>query len=128
MQWMDSPSSLVLSKSLDGLWQRQRAISENIANQSTPGYKRKVVAFEDMLSKEMLQNRSSRGELLDDLHQVRPRSFRDEATAINVDGNNVDADREFLQLTDTVMQYQFAQRLLNDNLSRLRYAITEGRG
>jgi len=40
----------VLEKSLDAALLRNEAISQNIANVDTPGYKRKTVAFEEYLN------------------------------------------------------------------------------
>ena len=37
----------VLDKAADGAWLRNEAISNNIANATTPNYKRQDVAFED---------------------------------------------------------------------------------
>ena len=36
----------VLNRAADAAWQRNEAISNNIANVDTPGYKRQDVAFE----------------------------------------------------------------------------------
>ena len=43
----DSVTSALLQKALDGTWQRQRAIANNIANHETPGYKAIKVSFVD---------------------------------------------------------------------------------
>ena len=45
---------------------------------------------------------------------------------MNEDGNNVDVDQEFTIQAKAQLQYEYAQRLLNDEYSRLRYAITGG--
>ena len=130
VNWLDSPSNLILGKSLDALWQRQQVIADNIANSATPGYKRKSVAFEDVLAKKMavMSNTQSRRDMISEIKQIQPQIDRDTTTIINADGNNVDIDYEFMQLTETTLRYQYIQRLLNDDYSRLRYAITEGRG
>lgn len=39
----------VLDRAADAAWQRNEAISNNIANVDTPGYKRQDVAFESVL-------------------------------------------------------------------------------
>lgn len=44
-------STTVLSAALNGLSKRHDAITGNIANASTPGYQKRVVQFEDQLSK-----------------------------------------------------------------------------
>jgi flagellar basal-body rod protein FlgB len=130
MNFLDNPTHLVLEKTMDALWQRTRVQAENIANASTPGYKRKVVAFEEELRQRVsaLSAAESRQEALREIGRLQPRVYADATTNVNVDGNNVELDQEFLEMTDTLIQYQYLQRLLSDGLSRLRYAITEGRG
>lgn len=40
----------MMKKSLSYLWTKQTAIADNIRNTETPGYKEKVVTFEDTLT------------------------------------------------------------------------------
>ena len=49
MDLLSSNSSLMLEKSLSYLWTKQAAIADNVANAETPGYKEKVVTFEESL-------------------------------------------------------------------------------
>ena len=49
MELLSSNSSLMLEKSLSYLWTKQAAIADNVANAETPGYKEKVVTFEESL-------------------------------------------------------------------------------
>jgi flagellar basal-body rod protein FlgB len=129
MNFLDSPTHLVMEKTMDALWLRARAQAENVANASTPGYKRKVVEFEEELRQRIgALSAGSRQEALREISALQPRVYEDNATNVNVDGNNVELDQEFLEMTDTLTQYQYLQRLLSDGLARLRYAITEGRG
>ena len=43
----------VLDKAADAAWKRNDAIANNIANATTPGYKRQDVSFEDEMKKAM---------------------------------------------------------------------------
>ena len=45
-----SNMNLVLEKALDAAWMRNEAISNNIANVNTPGFKKSYVRFEELLS------------------------------------------------------------------------------
>ncbi|MDR1322381.1 MAG: flagellar basal body rod protein FlgB [Gracilibacteraceae bacterium] len=130
MNFLDNPSHLVMEKTMDALWQRARVQSENIANATTPGYKRKVVDFEEELRRHVsaMSAADSRGDKMLAISELQPRVYEDKTTNVNVDGNNVELDQEFLEMTDTLTQYQYLQRLLSDGMARLRYAITEGRG
>jgi flagellar basal-body rod protein FlgB len=129
MEFIDKPATMVLEKSMDALWQRTRAQTDNIANATTPGYKRKVVAFEEELQ-DLLSSFSrgiSKEDAVSRIRELQPRQTEDNMTNVNVDGNNVELDQEFIELTDTMIQYQYMQRLLSDNYSRLRVAIREGK-
>ncbi len=55
MDILSSRTSNITQLAMDGLMERQRAISANIANVETPGYQRKEVAFESQLS-EIIEN------------------------------------------------------------------------
>lgn len=124
----DDPTQLIMQKSLDALWQRTRTISNNLANSTTPGYKRKTVAFEDMLSQAIKGSpNESQKEIASRVAGLTPEIIEDNTTTMNVDGNNVDLDQEYNILNQTIYQYQYMERLLNDSFSRLRTAIKEGR-
>ena len=47
----------VLDKAADAAWQRHELISNNIANQDTPGYKRQDIDFESQLAQAMKQSK-----------------------------------------------------------------------
>lgn len=125
-----NPANMIMEKSLDALWQKSRIVLDNIANATTPGYKRKDVKFESFLNDALLLvdgSNMSRKEILETISLIEPEVVQDLSTTMNVDGNNVDSDKEFIELTRTAQQYQYMERLLNDSYARLRYAITEGR-
>ena len=72
MEWMDSVPITLLQKDLDGLWTRQRAVSNNIANFETPGYKSKSVSFEDLLRAQVSDPSKTEGETVQGLESVQP--------------------------------------------------------
>lgn len=49
MDFLSNNSLLLLQRSMGFLWTKQAAILDNIANAETPGYKAKVVTFEEQL-------------------------------------------------------------------------------
>ena len=55
MDLLSSNSSLMMEKALGYLWTKQTAIADNITNAETPGYKEKVVTFEDSLRSKLLR-------------------------------------------------------------------------
>ena len=130
----DSIQTAILQKALDGTWQRQRAISNNIANYETPGYKAKAVSFETYLQKELnnivglTQNQSfDNEEAKDSIRTSKIDEYENLSTEGRADGNNVDLDSENIEMAKTQIQYQYLTRTLSDSFSRLRYAISEGR-
>lgn len=82
-----SDSEALLLRLLQGTGQRSRAIASNIANQNTPGYRRQVVRFEDLLAKAV----EAGGE---DLLSIEPMTVEDHETPTRLDGNNVNLELE----------------------------------
>jgi len=115
---------------LQGLSQRQQAISNNIANIDTPGYQATEVAFETEL-------RRSIGDRAGDLVTTDPRHITTSSrstrgigtqaaqllTSQRLDGNNVDIDQEMVKLAETQMRYQAAASALNTKLNTIRNVI-----
>jgi len=129
----DSVTSAILQKALDGTWQRQRAISNNIANHETPGYKAIKVNFEDSLDHEIrkLENGTPAKETITEGIEALKISdidiYSEYSTSERADGNNVDLDLENIEMAKTQIQYQYLTRSMTDMFSRLRYAISEGK-
>jgi flagellar basal-body rod protein FlgB len=130
----DSLASAVLQKALDGTWQRQRAIANNIANHETPGYKAIKVSFEDSLNREVqklekngVSSKEQKAEGLDAIRGSEISVYADESTALRADGNNVDLDLENIEMAKTQLQYEYLSRSMTDMFARLRYAISEGK-
>ena len=108
----------VIDKAADAAWIRNEAISNNIANVDTPGYKRQDVNFEEQLRKAM---KNSRYRSIDervanvDLERLNPITYRDHSTlSYRLDGNNVDIDTENVELASNQIRYQG----LTDTLSK----------
>ncbi len=114
--------SASMAKSLDGLWARQEAISDNIANFETPGYKRKVVSFEDELAFAISEN-DSENERVADINNTFAVTKEEINELYRMDGNGVDLEEENVEMARTTYQYMYAQRVLNDHYSRLQTAI-----
>lgn len=129
----DNITTAILQRALDGAWQRQRAISNNIANHETPGYKAIKVSFEESLEKEIEKlgagapAKEKIQEGIDALKNSDINVFSDYSTSERADGNNVDLDLENIEMAKTQIQYQYLTRSMTDMFSRLRYAISEGK-
>ncbi len=115
---------------LGGLSRRQQAISNNIANVDTPGYRAQEVNFETELRRSI---GSSTGELLTTnarhIGATPGRSGQlgsqaaQALTSQRRDGNDVDIDQEMVKLAETQMRYQAAASALNTKLASLRNVI-----
>lgn len=129
----DSPMSAILQRALDGTWQKQRAIANNIANHETPGYKALKVSFEDSLNREIQKLGRSIAEAkdispnLEAIKQSKISVSSDYTTSERTDGNNVNLDLENIEMARTQIQYQYLTRSMTDMFARMRYAISEGR-
>ena len=113
----------VLDKAADASWIRNEAISNNIANVDTPGYKRQDVNFEEQLRKAM---KNSRYTSIDervanvDLERLNPITYRDHSTlSYRLDGNNVDIDTENAYLASNQIKYNALIDSTNQEFRRL---------
>ena len=123
----------VLEKDMEGLTQRFRAVSRNIANADTPGYARRNVSFEDQLRDVIQSGKKLRMTVTDPRHiptrpslvsDVKPVELRIRDEIYRLDGNNVDPEREMSVLAETRMMYGAMNRLTAKKLAVYRSVIT----
>ena len=114
----------VLDRAADAAWQLNEAISNNIANVDTPGYKRQDVAFESVLQQALGNNRY---ESMDDkvanvnLSRLRGRAYVDYANySYRLDGNNVDIENENVMLAENQLKYQGLISSINQEFTNLK--------
>lgn len=114
----------VLDRAADAAWQRNEAISNNIANVDTPGYKRQDVAFESVFQQALGNNRY---ESMDDkvanvdLSRLRGRAYLDYANySYRLDGNNVDIENENVMLAENQLKYQGLISSINQEFTNLK--------
>lgn len=118
----------VLDKAADASWMRQEAISNNIANVNTPGYKRQDVTFEDSLQEAISNSRyRSIDEKVANLSKadLRIRSYTDSSGfSYRLDGNNVDIDTENAALARNQLKYNALVDSINHEFSMIK-AVTQ---
>ena len=99
----------VLKKAADASWKRNEILSNNIANNDTPGYKRKDVSFESYLLEELASgSNTSLRKKVDgvDLSVINPTVYTDFSNmSYRLDGNNVDIDTENVELASNQIKY-----------------------
>ena len=114
----------VLDRAADAAWQRNEAISNNIANVDTPGYKRQDVAFESVLQQALGNNRyESMDEKMANvnLSRLRGRAYVDYANySYRLDGNNVDIENENVMLAENQLKYQGLISSINQEFTNLQ--------
>lgn len=115
-----------IERALDVAWLRNDVISQNIANVDTPGYKRKVVKFEDLLEDEMKTSRISKGQTALTSDSVRIVEDPSES-AYRSDGNNVDIENEMALLAANSLRYNTLVQRISGDFQKLRNVITGGR-
>jgi len=109
---------------------RKRVIANNLANLNTVGFKRSFVSFSRELETasgrlvvSMTHPRHLPGKNAGD--EVRIETERH--TAIRADGNNVDLEREMLDMVANQLHYHTITRQLSSRLANWQYVINEGR-
>lgn len=111
----------MLGLALDATWKRNKAISENIANVDTPGYKRQDVSFESYFERAL---KSNDPETIEKLRRVEPKVYTDNASlSYRKDGNNVDVDTEMVNLAENQLRYNTLISQVNYNFERLKAVI-----
>ena len=117
------------NKALDASWQKNQAISNNIANVNTPDYKRETVEFEEVLkraigmSMPVSRTHEKHMPLTSD---ISPSIVKDQNTSFRRDGNNVNIDTEMVELAENQIKYETITKQLNSTMKRLRMAIGQG--
>lgn len=114
----------VLDKAADASWLRNEAIANNIANATTPGYKRQDVEFEAVLKKALGGNRyKSMDERVADIRtsQLEAVPYTDNVGfSYRLDGNNVDAENENVMLVENQLKYQGLLTSINQEFTNLQ--------
>ena len=157
MDLISSRAIEITKLGMDGLLDRQHAISSNIANVMTPDYQRKEVAFESQLAeiiekedlKDYIKGQNSieyRPPNVDvftgEVHQYRvptlqekaylktnsmenfkPQYVTDTFSGGNWDGNNVELEREMMDLSKTGTKYLVLSNLERKQFSSLSSVI-----
>ena len=150
MDLISSRTTDILKLGMDGLMERQHAISSNIANVMTPGYQRREIAFESQLAeimeredlKDYIKGQNSikyvppnvdvfTGEIhtyrtptmqekaylmTNSCEDFKPQNVTDLYSGSNSDGNNVELEREMMDLSKTGTRY-----LVLSNLARRQF-------
>lgn len=123
MEWFSGVGLSLLQKSLDGLWTREQAISNNLANYETPNYKRQYVSFEEELIRQVEGNSGTGLQTARAIQNSEIYLGQSENEMQREDGNSVDVTYENIEMARTQINYDYSSTVLNDYFSRLRTVI-----
>lgn len=123
---LNTNAFLTAQAALDGLATRHAAISSNIANVNTPGYKRIEVPFEAALARAVRENVNACGLPCRPTLDFTPPVVRDPSVG-RADGNNVDIERETVQLADNTLRYETLSSYIAGFFTGLKAVINSGR-
>lgn len=121
-----------LKKALDGASLRHAAISNNIANVNTPGYKRITVEFKSLLNDELEKNKNrlcttNSKHLEGSISSKLSSSIRENKNiAVRRDGNSVNIDVEIAERAKNEIYYNAITRQISRQFEAISSVINEG--
>lgn len=160
MDLITSSTMNALKLGMDGLIERQQAIASNIANVTTPGYKRQEVSFEGQLNTMLEEQRNK--DYVKGLNSIKydpkslsevspqrltkegyniltpeqkayinansfesfsPQILADNFNGGSIDGNNVELEKEMMDMSKTGTQYMLLSNLERREYSKISLAI-----
>ncbi len=131
MELLNGATFQKLQGALEAANTRQQVISNNIANNDTPYFKRSDVSFESLLQQEMNGDMPVlKGKKTDSRHfNIGPilsvptaAISQDDSTIMNNNLNNVDIDQEMSLLADNQLRYNSYISLMNEKIEMMRTA------
>jgi flagellar basal-body rod protein FlgB len=112
----------VLTKAADASYQREAILANNISNVDTPGYKRKDLNFEGVLSQELQSLDKKISEL--DTSKLTANVYTDHSNySYRMDGNNVDIDTENVELASEQIKYEALTSSISSQFSRMKSVL-----
>lgn len=112
----------ILDKAADAANLRNELLTNNIANVSTPNYKRKDLDFESVLQGELAGEKNLSKAVKkanQNLETLDAQVYTDNASlSYRLDGNNVDINTEEARLAENQIKYQALVDLMNQEFAR----------
>lgn len=118
-------------KALDGTWERNKAITSNLANVNTPNYKRKTVDFEEQLKKSMDKGHielttTDKNHIKNNNSNFSSSINMKNLMSNRIDGNNVNIDTENAELAKNTIMYNALTKQISDEFKKIKTVISEG--
>ena len=120
----------ILDKAADAANLRNELLTNNIANVSTPNYKRKDLDFESVLQGELAGEKNLSKAVKkanQNLETLDAQVYTDNASlSYRLDGNNVDINTEETRLAENQIKYQALVDLMNQEFARYNTVLSSG--
>jgi flagellar basal-body rod protein FlgB len=125
----------IISRELDVSTLRRNVIANNIANASTPNFKRSTVSFESQLKRALDSEKAEPFPTLMtdprhipfdrpmDYRQVTPRRTLDYLTETNNNGNNVDMEVEGMDSLTNQLLYSTLTQVISSEITRVNIVL-----
>ncbi|MBZ4671647.1 MAG: flagellar basal-body rod protein FlgB [Clostridiales bacterium] len=128
MALFENTSFKLLQKGLDAAWYKQQVTLQNIANDSTPYYKAKSVEFSAVLKekfkgKKVSLSNASYSDDIENPIDLKVTTTVERGTNQTLDENNVDMEKEQVELADTQYLYSTLIDKINGEFSMIKSAI-----
>ncbi len=141
MSILDTNSRLMLEKSVDFLWTKQKAHLDNVSNTETPYYKVKTVTFEEEFARRLagVHDHGHDHELIKDCpfgnwDARGPESYRqiiegsewevhEDGENTRMDDNGVNVIEQMTEMVRTAYQLQYTYQAISKDFSILSAAI-----
>ena len=111
--FFDSGEFRALEGGVSAVWLQQQLHLQNLANIETPGYKAKGLVFERVLQDA-------------EKTVVASRVVTEEGTQVRPDGNNVDSDKESVELYKAYAQYSMLLDKVRGQFTNYNYVLGSG--
>ena len=115
----------VLDKAADASWTRNELITNNLANVSTPNYKRKDIEFQTYLANELKGKGTLDQKVAGaDLNSLEATVYTDQSSlSYRLDGNNVDIDTESANEAENQIRYYALLDAMTQEFSRIKAVL-----
>lgn len=118
----------VLNKAANASWVRNTVLNNNLANASTPDFKRSDITFEQYLKKELssagMDAWMDRAVANVDLDNLKTTTYIDQKElSYRLDGNNVDVDVEEANLAQNTIRYYTLLDSMTQEFSWIRMVL-----
>jgi flagellar basal-body rod protein FlgB len=105
---------------------RQQALSSNITNLDTPGYRAKDYTFEAEMASQAISMTTTSPNHIAPVQDTPGARIFEVGTKDKPNGNNVDIERELTEITKNGLEYITLVQYLNQKIRTLRSAINDG--